>query len=124
MIRLVKAIGEKLKGKPLAMRSPHWATTRRHHLKDHSTCAACGGTEKLQVHHKQPYHLHPDLELEPTNLITLCEFGDIDCHYNIGHHRDWKSFNPNVVQDAAANLTIINEKKVRPVGIEPTTKEL
>jgi hypothetical protein len=110
MVRYIKAIHEKLKGKPLAVRSPHWATTRKHHLLKQPVCAACGGVEKLQVHHKQPYHLHPDLELEPTNLITLCEFGDIDCHYNIGHLRDWKSFNPNVEKDAQEKLAI--SKKV------------
>lgn len=109
MIRHLRALKESLEGKPFAVRSSHWSTVRKHHLQNHPTCAACGGTEKLQVHHKQPYHLHPDLELEPTNLITLCEYGDIDCHFNIGHHRDWKSFNPNVELDAAEELSSLSQ---------------
>ena len=102
--RIINSIKEKIKGKPLSLRSPHWDTVRKHHVKNNPTCAACGGNQKLQVHHKQPFHLCPELELEPKNLITLCEFGDIDCHFNIGHHRNWKSFNPNVEKDAAEKL--------------------
>jgi len=111
MTRILNAIKEKLKGKPLALRSPHWETTRKNHLKLQPTCAACGGTNKLQVHHKQPFHLHPELELDQNNLITLCEYGDVDCHYNIGHFRNWKSFNPNVEQDAKEKLALIEKTK-------------
>lgn len=79
-------------------RSPEWPRIRREHLKLHPMCAACGGTRLLQVHHKQPFHLKPELELEPTNLITLC-MGNL-CHIEIGHGDDFKALNPNVQVDA------------------------
>lgn len=101
--RVLTAVKDAIQGKPLSLRSPKWHGVRDAFLKDHASCAACGGTVKLQVHHKQPFHLHPDLELEPTNLITLCETVT-KCHLKIGHLGNWKSFNPNVVDDAANTL--------------------
>jgi len=101
--RVVAAIKDVFQGKPLALRSSHWHSVRETFIKTHNTCAACGNTTKLQVHHKQPFHLHPDLELDPSNLITLCE-STTKCHLEIGHLGNWKSFNPDVVEDAAKSL--------------------
>ena len=86
-----------------ARRSDHWPKVREEHLKANPRCAVCGGAEKLEVHHKQPFHLHPDLELLPTNLITLCEanHGGMNCHLAVGHLGNFKAFNPNVDSDAA-----------------------
>ncbi len=56
-----------------AKRSGHWPTVRKDYLKDHPNCAVCSGNKKCEVHHKKPFHTHPELELEPTNFITLCE---------------------------------------------------
>lgn len=82
-----------------AKRSPLWTKTRKTHLKRQPECQACGQTDALNVHHKKPYHLRPDLECDPDNLVTLCEhskrFG-WSCHYLIGHTLDWHSSNPNV----------------------------
>ena len=50
-------------------RSNHWPTVRKHWLEIHPSCAACGGLDHTQVHHIQPFHLNPELELEPTNFI-------------------------------------------------------
>lgn len=86
-----------------ATRSPLWKTARKHFLATHPTCAACGGTKRLQVHHRQPFREHPELELDPKNLITLC-MGSDECHLQIGHGDDFKAFNPYVVEDAAASL--------------------
>jgi hypothetical protein len=74
---------------------------RKHHLEKNPTCAACGGTTLLNVHHIQPFHIHPELELDPTNLITLCEDPMKLCHCAVGHAFDWKSYVPTVVEDAA-----------------------
>jgi 5-methylcytosine-specific restriction endonuclease McrA len=84
-------------------RSSQWPAVRKHHLEEHPNCAVCGGTEHLEVHHIRPFHLHPELELEPTNFITLCESGKggINCHLAAGHLGSYKSFNPNVVADSA-----------------------
>ncbi|MGA2401456.1 MAG: hypothetical protein ABSG91_07090, partial [Syntrophobacteraceae bacterium] len=48
------------------------------------------------AHHVKPFHLAPALELEPGNLITLCEEGEYNCHLVHGHNGDWKSFNDDV----------------------------
>lgn len=85
-----------------AARSPHWSTVRKQHLEKFPTCAVCGGTEKLNVHHKKPFHLHPELELSMDNLITLCENGKngINCHLAFGHLGSFRSFNENVTEDS------------------------
>jgi 5-methylcytosine-specific restriction endonuclease McrA len=98
-------------------RSPHWPTVQHKHLKKFPTCAACGGGLNLNVHHKKPFHLFPELELEPTNLITLCMDGEKDCHIKLGHGSNFKAYNPNVVEDVAtvkANFSIelLNETAV------------
>jgi hypothetical protein len=84
-------------------RSPHWAKVRREFLKQNPTCAVCGDTKNLNVHHKKPFHLHPELELDPNNLITLCEtrsYG-VYCHLLFGHLGNFKNYNPNVDHDVA-----------------------
>lgn len=75
-------------------RSPHWPAVEKAHLKDHPSCAACGSTILLNVHHALPFHLHPELELDPKNLITLCVLNK--CHVEIGHGDDFKAYVPDV----------------------------
>src|SRR5262249_19909900 len=83
-------------------RSDQWPKVRRAYLKDHPTCSVCGGTKKLEVHHVQPFHLHPNLELDPSNFITLCENDKdgVNCHLLVGHLGSFKSFNAAVREDA------------------------
>lgn len=99
--RFIKAIKEKVQGKPLSLRSSRWEGVRKDFLKTNNICAACGTKDKLQVHHIKPFHLYPELELEPSNLITLCETKQRKCHLNIGHLGHWKRENPDVTKDAA-----------------------
>jgi 5-methylcytosine-specific restriction protein A len=80
-------------------RSSGWSKVEHEFLKTHGVCAACGGREALQVHHVKPFHLHPELELDPENLITLCMSGDLDCHLRIGHGGSFKCYNPDVRED-------------------------
>ena len=89
--------------KPKAKRSSHWETVRKAHLKLHPACAACGETKSLEVHHIHPFSNDPELELDPNNLITLCECAShgICCHIFVGHAGDYTKYNPNVVADAA-----------------------
>jgi 5-methylcytosine-specific restriction endonuclease McrA len=72
-------------------RSGSWATVRRKHLQVEPQCAACGRSKDLEVHHIQPYHLRPELEL--------------------GHAYDWKAYRPDVRSLAA---TIRSAKVVTP----------
>jgi len=86
-------------------RSPRWPAARRKHLRSNPSCAACGSRVGVQVHHEKPFHLRPDLELDPGNLISLCEFvGGLECHEMLGHGGNWKKANPNVRVDAAELL--------------------
>jgi 5-methylcytosine-specific restriction enzyme A len=84
-------------------RSDKWPKVEHAHLALHPICAACGGALRLNVHHMKPFHLDPALELDPTNLITLC-MGEFECHIRIGHGDDFKAYNPGVQLDAAAVL--------------------
>jgi len=93
-------------------RSPEWDKVRDKHIEEHGVCEACGSTKHLQVHHVKPFHLHPELELDPSNFITLC-MDENDCHLLIGHGDSFKAFNPNVREDAAKFMTAsANDRKL------------
>lgn len=78
-------------------RSTHWAAVERMHLHHEPVCQMCGGRTNLQVHHVLPFHQHPELELDPTNLITLCQ----PHHLLAGHLMRWAAINSDVRADAA-----------------------
>jgi len=82
----------------LAPRSSRWQQVRQEHLRQQPECAACGARTNLAVHHIKPYHLFPDLELAPDNLLTLCEGPVVNCHFLYGHCRNWLSWCPNVLE--------------------------
>lgn len=84
------------------LRSPHWAKVRVDHLDKEPCCAVCGSRVLLNVHHIKPFHLFPELELEDSNLITLCEGKVVNCHLLFGHRMNWRKWNPDVVKDAKA----------------------
>ncbi len=79
-------------------RSGKWKAFREKWLELHPDCAACGGTEQVEAHHKKPFHLQPELELDSHNIITLCE--KRLCHLMLGHSGDWHAYNPHVADDA------------------------
>lgn len=78
-------------------RSSHWPALEKKFLKEHSSCAACGSTSKLNVHHIKPFHLFPELELVESNLVTLCM--DNHCHILLGHGGNFKAYNPQCLED-------------------------
>lgn len=90
-------------------RSPHWQHVRAVWLHLNPKCAACGDTKNLQVHHKKPLHLHPELELDPSNFITLCEDNAHNCHYVFGHAGNWHGYVPTVAADAEKHLKDVDE---------------
>lgn len=92
-----------------AVRSPKWSETRKKHLEKEPCCMACGSCKKPEVHHIVPVHLDPSKELDPDNLITLC---DKYCHFIFGHFMNYKSWNPNVKSDS---YTYFKNKKNRPM---------
>jgi hypothetical protein len=97
ILRLARHHVYQLKNK--SKRSSRWPEVEYKYKENNPECACCGSKNKLQIHHKKPFHLHPELELDPTNLITLCM--DLDCHILVGHGDNFKMYNPDVVEDAA-----------------------
>lgn len=91
-------------------RSPKWRQVRSEHLRNHPSCAACGSVKSPEVHHIEPFHVNPDRELDPTNLITLC---DKYCHFIFGHLMDYQSWNKDVVNDAQVYLNRVKNKPIK-----------
>ena len=88
-------------------RSNTWPAFRKIYIK--KNCECCGRPSKLlkplQLHHKNPFHLHPELELDPDNVITLCD----DCHLLLGHLGNFQSWNPTVDIDVPIwNKKVLN----------------
>ena len=61
-------------------------------------CACCGCTTGLQTHHIKPFHLFPELEMDPANWLALCGPTELNCHLRIGHLGNFKWYNPRVVE--------------------------
>tara|TARA_R110000868_G_scaffold84519_2_gene238202 strand:- start:1605 stop:2372 length:768 start_codon:yes stop_codon:yes gene_type:complete len=80
-----------------AARSSKWSEVRKDFLKLHPTCEACGIDVDLNCHHIKPFNQFPELELEPSNLITLCR----KHHFEVGHLGNWRTANATVRDDAA-----------------------
>lgn len=79
-------------------RSKDWPKVQCAFLRANPRCAACGATKLLNVHHKKPYHLFPELELDPSNLLTLCETPTHNCHFILGHCLNWSAYNVRVTE--------------------------
>lgn len=94
---------DRLLGKtPGRRRSSKWRKVRRKFLEINPRCESCGGIKKLEVHHVIPYHVDPSLELEFSNLMTLCrrkKYG-ISCHLLVGHKGNYRLINPDAYQTA------------------------
>lgn len=95
-------------------RSPEWAKVRKVHIEHSPICAVCGSVKKVEVHHKKPFHLYPELELDPSNLISLCEgkeFSSIICHLTFGHLGNYKDENPMVDETVAIMKKVFEGKE-------------
>jgi hypothetical protein len=94
-------IKDKYSGKPAdifdrGLRSSQWAKIRKEHLELEPTCQWCNSKEDLEVHHIIPFHEcikkgHPELELDHSNLITLCEKEGNRCHLIQGHNGNFRT---------------------------------
>jgi 5-methylcytosine-specific restriction enzyme A len=89
-------------------RSGQWPAVRKKHLEMEPSCQACGTKKNLAVHHIQPFHEHPKLELDHSNLITLCE--EHHCHLVFGHLCSWYSYNANVREDVKWFLAKVKKR--------------
>jgi 5-methylcytosine-specific restriction protein A len=122
---LYHAAMDLLHGKPAKRRSGQWPTVEREHLEREPVCQVCGGKKQLNVHHKKPYHLFPELELADgtglycqikdalgrfvNNLITLCNAKR--CHITFGHGGDFKAYNADVEADVKHARKMIENRK-------------
>ena len=88
------------KRKLTSPRSSQWPRVRREHLLKEPVCQVCGGNQMLNVHHIVPVHIDHNKELDPNNLITLCEgTHHLNCHLLFGHLQDWHSYNKDILKD-------------------------
>lgn len=78
-----------------AGRSSKWPALRAAHLKVQPECQFCGADEEIEVHHVVPVFRCAEMELDSTNLISMCR----PCHYAVGHLSSWQSFNVTVRED-------------------------
>lgn len=92
-------------------RSPQWPKVRRDFIAAHPNCEGCGTTDNLEAHHRKPFHLDKSKELDPANLITLCEKSGHDCHFRLGHEFDWKAFNTFVQHDAEESIGRVKARR-------------
>jgi 5-methylcytosine-specific restriction protein A len=90
-----------------AKRSPKWTKVRKNHIDNYPNCIACGSDKKQEVHHIKPVHLFPDLELDPSNLVTLCAD---PCHLLFGHLMNFKSWNREVIEDCSVYYNKIKNR--------------
>lgn len=83
-----------------AVRSSKWPATRKDFLILHNKCALTGSRKHLAVHHIKPFHLYPELENDPNNLITLSEktMGS-NIHLLFGHLGNYKKENSELLED-------------------------
>lgn len=97
LLRFIFSEGLSCLGTP---RSRLWRRTREEHLKLNPECAVCGRKKNVVPHHVIPVHVDPSRELDPENLITLCEGPTFNCHLFFGHLRNWTKSNSSVKEDA------------------------
>ena len=70
-----------------------WQRCRRSFLKKvGKVCVVCDNKKNIQVHHKLPRHIRPDLAVDETNLIALCK----SCHLRIGHLGSYFMYNETI----------------------------
>jgi hypothetical protein len=86
-------------------RSPQWPALEKRFKHDHPACACCGEATQV-IHHVVPFHVDPSKELDPTNLIAVCN----RCHLLICHLGNFRSWNVNVRSDAARLLAEIKSR--------------
>lgn len=78
---MVGSIGFCVRSLTAAERASGWDAFRDGKVVAHPYCSLCSSEKELELHHKKPFHDHPELELDPNNVIVLCR----NCHWWAGH---------------------------------------
>ena len=92
----------------LRQRASQWRAIRDEHLLKEPTCAACGRTANLEVHHVIPVGFDETKQLDPNNLITLC---GSPCHIVFGHCMSYHCYNKDVRKMAAEYRKAMTKRK-------------
>jgi hypothetical protein len=104
VVRLLRRLrGEACPELDRGLRSPRWSAVQKAHLRFEPKCQWCGTRLVLQVHHVIPFHVDPTKELDPKNLITLCERRR--CHLKRGHNGNFREYNPIIREECNARKT-------------------
>lgn len=112
---MIEHLKDRIQGKAPkgARRSSKWSKVRKKYLKDNPACEVCGCKKKLTVHHKIPFHIAPDKELDPNNLVTLCESNYLgkNCHLLFGHLGNFRRINSNIELDVMTWKMRLNKEE-------------
>ena len=104
-VRLVKSVSANDTVLSIMHAEYRWRKARKQYIAYHQICAICGCKKELEVHHVRPWHLYPELRYDPKNFITLCD----PCHFRFGHGLNYKNWNPQVREMAAAMQTYLSD---------------
>jgi len=83
--------------------------------RDDYTCQKCGkrGGSKLNAHHIEGYAYNPELRIELSNGVTLCEDCHKDYHHMYGNHATREKFNEWIYKGILCRIEIVMEKVQR-----------
>jgi predicted HNH restriction endonuclease len=74
--------------------------------KENKYCKWCGTRKKIQIHHIIPVSVDDTLADREDNFIALCA----DCHFVVGHGRNYKAFNKNIVEICEKRVLVITRE--------------
>ena len=100
--------GENLFG---GKRDPRWREVRAAHVQKEPVCQACGKNSKLDVHHIIPVGIDNTTDLDPDNLITLC---NQPCHLVFGHFMSYYCYNSAVRKMVDEYRVALERRKCMP----------
>ena len=101
LIDFMLALGQSNVG-PSPKRSSKWPALLKLTIDAHPYCAVCGNKNKksLIAHHITPVWVDSSKELDPGNLIVLCENSDklpgFNCHLTMGRMGNYRLWNPRI----------------------------
>lgn len=91
-------------------RASGWPKVCRDYLSANQLCRGCGRKAET-VHHLDPVHEKPELELDPDNFVSV----DVPCHFVLCHAGDWRLTVPKAVclERLAANRAVVEAARGR-----------
>ena len=87
-------------------RSPRWPAFVHQLLRERPLCEGCGRRSETG-HHVIPFHVRPDLELDPGNVVPVCP----PCPFVVCHGGNWQLYIPTARADLAAHLARVRAAK-------------